>query len=64
MNRCTDRWKKHIPPEKLAIYKAMIEKGYIREIHVIYNRRTGSTTVEYSAIAPHEWILARKRTMS
>jgi hypothetical protein len=24
---------------------------------VIYNRRTGSTTVEYFAIMPHEWVL-------
>ena len=55
--KCVDFWHGQIPPDKLAVYKQLIEEGQIRKHHVIYNRRTGSTTVEYYAIAPHEWIL-------
>ena len=54
--KCVDFWPERIPPGKLAAYKALIEEGQIRKHHVIYNRRTGSTTVEYYAIAPHEWV--------
>jgi hypothetical protein len=55
--KCIDYWPEHIPPEKLAAYKQLIDEGQIRKHHVIYNRTAGSTTVEYYAIAPHEWIL-------
>ena len=54
--KCVDYWPVEIPEEKLAAYKALIEEGQIRNHHVIHNRRTGTTTVEYYAIAPHEWI--------
>lgn len=54
--KCVDFWPVQIPPEKLAAYKSLIEEGQIRKHHVIYNRRTGSTTVEYYAIMPHEWV--------
>ena len=57
MTYCKDIWKRHIPPEKLAAYKQLIDEGQILRHHVIYNRRAGSTTVEYYAIAPHKWIL-------
>ena len=40
----------------MQIYKDMIAEGQIRNHHVIVNRRTNATTVEYYAIAPHEWI--------
>lgn len=59
--KCVDYWPEHIPPEKLAAYKQLIEEGQIRKHHVIYNRTAGSTTVEYYAIAPHEWILEELR---
>jgi len=55
--KCVDFWPERIPLEKLAAYKTMIEEGQIRKHHVIYNRQTGSTTVEYFAIMPHEWVL-------
>jgi len=55
--RCIDYWPAEIPPEKLAAYKALIAEGQIRKHHVIYNQKSGATTVEYYAIAPHEWIL-------
>ena len=55
--KCIDYWTEWIPEEKLAAYKQLIEEGQIRKHHVIYNRRTGSTLVEYFAIAPHAWIL-------
>lgn len=54
--KCVDFWPEHIPDEKLAAYKQLISEGQIKKHHVIHNRRTGSTTVEYYAIAPHEWI--------
>ena len=54
--RCVDYWSGQIPDNKLAAYKQLIEEGQIRKHHVIYNRRTGSTAIEYYAIAPHEWI--------
>ena len=61
MEFCRDIWKKHIPTEKLAAYKQLIDEGQIRKHHVIYSRSAGSTTVEYYAIAPHEWILEEMR---
>ena len=62
--KCVDFWPGQIPPEKLQIYKEMIQEGQIRKHHVIYNREAGSTTVEYYAIAPHEWILEEMRKRS
>ena len=31
-------------------------EGQILKHHVIYNRTTGSTTIEYYSTIPHEWI--------
>ena len=62
--KCVDYWPCHIPPEKLAAYKQLIEEGQIRKHHVIYERGTGRTVVEYYAIAPHEWILEELRRRS
>lgn len=61
--RCVDFWATQIPTRKLQAYKSMIAEGQIVNHHVIYNRRTGSTTVEYFANMPHEWVreeLARR----
>lgn len=55
--KCIDYWPGRIPPEKLEAYRQMIQEGQIMKHHVIYNRKSGSTIVEYDAIAPHEWIL-------
>ena len=55
--KCVDYWPCHIPPEKLAAYKQLIEEGQIRKHHVIVNQQTRSTTVEYYSTIPHEWIL-------
>jgi hypothetical protein len=55
--KCVDYWPAQIPPEKLHIYKALLTEGQITKPKVLYNRMTGSTIVEYSAIAPHKWIL-------
>ena len=54
--RCIDFWPDGIPDRKLQIYKDMIAEGQIRNHHVIVNQKTNATTVEYYAIAPHEWI--------
>lgn len=62
--KCVDFWPVQIPPEKLAAYRALIDEGQIRKHHVIYNRRTGSTTVEYYAIMPHEWVREELRKRS
>ena len=55
--KCVDFWPVEIPPEKLAAYKQLIAEGQILKHHVLYNRRTGSTTVEYYSTVPHEWVL-------
>ena len=55
--KCTDFWPGQIPADKLEIYKQMIREEQIRKHTVIVNEKTGSTVVEYYAIAPHEWIL-------
>ena len=55
--KCIDFWPEGIPDRKLQIYKDMIAEGQIRKHNVIVNKRTHATTVEYYAIAPHEWIL-------
>lgn len=55
--KCVDYWKDHIPSEKLEAYHQLIDEGQIRKHTVLYDRTAGSTTVEYYAIAPHEWIL-------
>ena len=62
--KCVDFWPEHIPPEKLAAYKQLIEEGQILKHHVIVNGRIGSTSVEYYAIAPHEWILEQLKERS
>ena len=54
--KCVDYWPGQIPPEKLAAYKQLIAEGQIRKHHVIYQREAGSTTVEYYATVPHEWV--------
>ena len=54
--KCVDFWPERIPPGKLAAYKALIEEGQIRKHTVIHERKSGSTTIEYYAIAPQEWI--------
>lgn len=59
--KCVDYWPNHIPPAKLEAYRQLIDEGQIRKHHVIYNRQTGATIVEYYAIAPHEWILEELR---
>ena len=55
--RCVDYWPGQIPERKLTAYKALIDEGQIVKHCIYYNRKTGSTTVEYDAIAPHRWIL-------
>ena len=55
--KCVDYWPEGIPERKLQIYKQFIAEGQILKHHVIVNRRTLATIVEYFAVAPHEWIL-------
>ena len=59
--KCVDFWPDGIPERKLQIYKQFIAEGQIREHHVLVNKRTHATTVEYYSIAPHEWILEEMR---
>ena len=62
--KCVDYWPELIPPEKLNAYKQLIADGQIRKHHVIVNKLTGSTTVEYYATVPHEWILETLKKLS
>ena len=54
--KCVDYWAEEIPPEKLAAYKQLIDEGQIRKHHVLVDRQTHTTTIEYYAIMPHEWV--------
>lgn len=62
--KCIDYWPGHIPPNKLEAYKQLIEEKQIQKHHVIMNRNSGSTTVEYYSTVPHEWILDELRKRS
>ena len=55
--KCVDFWPDGIPERKLAIYKQLIAEGQIMKHHVLVNKRTHATTVEYYSTIPHEWIL-------
>ena len=55
--RCVDTWPGGIPPEKMKIYKDFISEGQITKPHVLVNKKTHTTVIEYLSIAPHEWIL-------
>ena len=55
--KCVDYWPESIPDNKLSAYKELITEGQIRKQHVIHNRITGATVVEYTSTVPHEWIL-------
>ena len=55
---CVDYW----PPEtltsdKLYAYAQIIAEKQITRPRVLYCKSTRSTTVEYLAAVPHEWIL-------
>ena len=54
--KCVDFWPVQIPTNKLEAYRQLLDEGQIRNIHVIYNRNTGSSTVEYYSTIPQEWI--------
>ena len=62
--KCIDYWPGHIPQNKLDAYKQLIEENQIQKHHVIMNRNSGSTTVEYYSTVPHEWILDELRKRS
>ena len=53
---CKDTWKRHIPNDKLYAYNQIINEGMITNNHVVYERKTEITTVEYESEKPHEWI--------
>ena len=54
--KCVDFWPNGIPESRLKVYKQFIAEGQILKHHVLVNRRTNAVTVEYYAIAPHEWM--------
>ena len=64
--KCVDYWPGHIPDDKLKAYRQLIDEEQIRKHHVVFDRNTGSTTVEYYSTIPHEWILKelKKRSQS
>jgi len=62
--KCVDYWKEKIPPEKLDAYRALIHARLIKKHHVLVNRQTGVTIVEYSSTVPHEWIREELKKIS
>ena len=54
---CKDTWTRHIPPNKLAAYKQLLDEGQIRDPHVTYVRDVGLTIVEYESDYTHTHIL-------
>ena len=62
--KCVDYWPGEVPEAKLAAYQGMIETGQIQKHHVVCNRKTGATMIEYYSTAPHEWILQELRKMA
>lgn len=54
--KCVDFWPEGIPDPKRLAYKQMIAEGQITKHHVLVNKKTHATTVEYYATIPHEWI--------
>ena len=55
--KCIDYWPGEIPPDRLGVYKQLHAEEQIRIHQLIVNQDTGSTVIEYYAIAPHEWML-------
>jgi len=54
--RCVDYWPGPVPPAKMEIYRQLVKEKQISRPRLLMNQETGSVTVEYEAIAPHEWI--------
>ena len=64
MMTCKDTWKTKIPDYKLAAYKALIDKGLIRNQRVTYMKQTGITIVEYESDCSHAEILNELKARS
>lgn len=47
--RYCDIWKRKIPENKLQAYKDLNDQGKIQNVHVIYNKQTGETMIEYDS---------------
>ena len=47
--RYCDIGKRKIPENKLQAYKDLNDQGKIQNVHVIYNRQTGETMIEYDS---------------
>lgn len=55
--RYCDIWKRKIQKNKLQAYKDLNDQGKIQNVHVIYNRQTGETMIEYdSERTVKEWL--------
>lgn len=55
--RYCDIWKRKIQKNKLQAYKDLNDHGKIQNVHVIYNRQTGETMIEYdSERTVKEWL--------
>lgn len=59
--RYKDTWKRHIPPEKLAAYKQLLEEAVINSPHVVYSKSTKVTIVEYDSELSHNEVLGEMK---
>lgn len=59
-----DIWKKHIPPEKRAVYKRLLTERMIENIHLTYVRATGETIVEFDSELTEAELMGLKRRYS
>ena len=59
-----DTWTKHIPQEKLKVYKRLLNGKQITDIHVLYIRSTGETIVDYESNFSRADLMDLKRRYS
>lgn len=59
-----DTWTKHIPPEKLAVYKQLRSSGTITNARATYARRSKITVVEYDSELSRPKLKTLMRTIS
>lgn len=57
----SDTWTRHIPDNKLAAYKSLIDSGMIRIRRVVYARKQKVTVVQYDSDETHEKIKGELR---
>lgn len=60
----SDTWNRHIPDNKLAAYKSLIDSDEINILVVMYYRNERKTVVEYESNKTHKEILNKLKKMT